>query len=128
PLGCRASPRPGPADASPAGPATKRDSGDPPPPKQAAFYSAQWRWRAKQRLWARGRPGIHGSSVPGKRSAVAHRWGYSSATREVTQLTLTARTLFRYGTWAIPLLIIGQFVLAGMGIFSLLGPNPDAKG
>jgi len=43
-------------------------------------------------------------------------------------LTLTARTLFRYGTWAIPLLIIGQFVLAGMGIFSLLGPNPDAKG
>src|SRR5438477_180572 len=38
--------------ASPAGPATKRDCGDPPPPKQAAFYSAQWRWRAKQRLWS----------------------------------------------------------------------------
>ena len=43
-------------------------------------------------------------------------------------MTPVARTIFRYGTWAVLVLVIGQFVLAGMGVFSLLGANPDAKG
>ena len=43
-------------------------------------------------------------------------------------MTLVTRRLFRYGSWVIPVLVVGQFVLAGMGVFSLLGPNADAKG
>ena len=43
-------------------------------------------------------------------------------------MTATARTLFRYGTWVVLVLVAVQFVLAGMGVFSLLGPNPDVKG
>jgi len=39
-----------------------------------------------------------------------------------------ARTLYRYATWVMLVLVIGQFLLAGMGVFSLLGPNPDVKG
>jgi hypothetical protein len=46
----------------------------------------------------------------------------------VVRVIATARTLFRYGTWVVLVLVAGQFVLAGMGVFSLLGPNPDAKG
>jgi len=39
-----------------------------------------------------------------------------------------ARQVYRYGTWVLLVLVIGQFVFAGMGVFSLLGPNADAKG
>ena len=39
-----------------------------------------------------------------------------------------AREVYRYGTWVLLVLVIGQFVFAGMGVFSLLGPNADAKG
>ena len=39
-----------------------------------------------------------------------------------------ARQGYLYGTWLILILVIGQFLLAGMGVFSLLGPNADGKG
>ena len=35
------------------------------------------------------------------------------------------RRLFVYGTWAMLVLVIGQFVAAGFGVFALFGPNPD---